>query len=192
MFFNDIYFFVEVADLLNYADDNIVSYTDKDLKSIYEILTQQSEVAIEWFTINQMLANPDKFQAIIIQRNFRNQKITNEFQIRDIDITPEPVVKPLGILLDNKLSFNEYISQVCCKDSHQLIVFSRIGYLYEEATRLLIYKCFIMGHFDYCFLVYYHCGIGNSKKLERIQERALRIVYDDTSSSIHIVLTDCK
>ncbi len=37
--FNDIYFFVEVANLLIYADDNTVSHTDKDLNSIYEILT---------------------------------------------------------------------------------------------------------------------------------------------------------
>ncbi len=70
VFFNDIYFFVEVADLLNYANDSMISHTDKDLKSIYEIHTQQSDVAIEWFTINQMLANPDKFQAMIIQRTF--------------------------------------------------------------------------------------------------------------------------
>ncbi len=54
--------FIKVADLLNYADDNTVSHTDKDLKSIYEILTQPSEVAIEWFTIHQTLANPDKVQ----------------------------------------------------------------------------------------------------------------------------------
>ncbi len=57
---------------MNYADDNTVSHNNKDLKSIYDILTQQSEVAIEWFTINQILANLDKFQAMIIQRNFRN------------------------------------------------------------------------------------------------------------------------
>ncbi len=37
--FNDIYFCVEVADLLNYADDKTLSHTDKNLKSIYEILT---------------------------------------------------------------------------------------------------------------------------------------------------------
>ncbi len=39
-----IYICLLNADLLNYADDITVSHTDKDLKSIYEILTQQSEV----------------------------------------------------------------------------------------------------------------------------------------------------
>ncbi len=36
IFFNDIYFFVQVADLLNYADDNTILHTDKDLKSVYK------------------------------------------------------------------------------------------------------------------------------------------------------------
>ncbi len=52
IFFNDIYFFVEVTDDLNYAGDNTVSHTDEDLKSIYEILTQQSEITKDWLTIN--------------------------------------------------------------------------------------------------------------------------------------------
>ncbi len=94
----------------------------------------------------------------------------------------------LGVLLDNKLSFNDCISQVCCKACHQLNVLWRIGSFFEEATRLLIYKCFIKSHFDYCSLVLYHCGIGNSRKLERIQEHALRFVYDDTSSDYEILL----
>ncbi len=192
IFFNDIYFFVDVADLLNYADDNTVSHTDKDLKSIYEILSQQSEVKIELFTINQMLASPDQFQAMIIERIFWNPTETNEFHIRDTGITPEPVVKRLGVLFDNKLSFNDHISQVCCKASHQLNVLRRIGFFFEEATKLLIYNCFIKSHFDYCSLVWYQCGIENSKKLERIQERALRFVYDDTSLNYEITFTKGK
>ncbi len=95
-----------------------------------------------------MLANPEKFQAMTIQKNCQNPTETNEFHIRDTDITPEPVVKRFGVLLDHKVSFNEHISQLCCKASRQFNVFRRIGSFFEEATRLLIYKCFIKSHFD--------------------------------------------
>ncbi len=77
---------------------------------------------------------------------------------------------------------------MCCKAGCQLNVLRRIGSFIEEATRLLIYKCSIKSHFDYCSLVWYNCGIGNSKKLERIQEHALRFVIDDTSSDYEIPL----
>ncbi len=39
IFCNHIYFFVEVADLLNDADDNTILYTVKDLKYIYDTLS---------------------------------------------------------------------------------------------------------------------------------------------------------
>ncbi len=78
-----------------------------------------------------MIANPDKFQAMLMQTNFRNPTETNEFHIRDTDITPEHVVKYLGVLLDNKLSFNEHVSQVYCKASCQLNVLRRIGSFFD-------------------------------------------------------------
>ncbi len=113
---------------------------------------------------------------MIIKRHFRNPTQTNEFHNRDTDITLEPMVRLLGVLLDNKLYFNEHISQMCCKASLQLNILRIIGSFFEEATRLLIYKRFIKSHFDYCSLVRYQCGIGNSKMLERIQEHALNFV----------------
>ncbi len=105
--------------------------------SIYKILSQQSEVAIEWLIINQMLANPNKIQAMIIQRNFRNPTETNKVHIRDTDITPEPVVNLLGVPLDIKLSFNDHISQLYCKASHLLNVHKRIWSIFEETYQII-------------------------------------------------------
>ncbi len=62
-------------------------------------------------------------------------------------------LKLLAVLLDNKLSYNEHIIQVYCKASRELNVLIRIGSFFEEATRLLIYKCFIKSHFEYCSFV---------------------------------------
>ncbi len=53
-------------------------------------------------------------------------------------MSPEPVVKLLGLLLDNQLSFNDHIRQVSCKAIRQLNVLRRIGSFFKEATRLLI------------------------------------------------------
>ena len=36
-----------------------------------------------------------------------------------------------------------------------------------------------MSNFNYCPLVWHFCGKTNNDELEKIQERALRILYDD-------------
>ena len=52
--------------LNNYADDNSLAYCDPSHEIVRTALQQESEVAINWFTKKDMLANPDKFQAILL------------------------------------------------------------------------------------------------------------------------------
>ena len=47
---------------------------------------------------------------------------------------------------------------------------------------------FIMSHFNYCPLVWHFCGDTNTKKLERIQFRALRFVFLDFESDYATLL----
>ena len=44
-------------------------------------------------------------------------------------------------------------------------------------------KSFVASNFNYCPLVWHFCGVSNSNKMEKIQERCLRIVYKDYDSS---------
>ena len=51
-----------------------------------------------------------------------------------------------------------------------------------------VYRSFIFSLFEYCPVVWIFCTKGNSKKLERIQERALRIIFKDYTSSYDTML----
>ena len=72
IFTNDFLLWIENAELHNFADDNIISCTEKSLEELIKSLTSESEKAVQWFKENMMIVNPDKFQAIIIDR--KNQK----------------------------------------------------------------------------------------------------------------------
>ena len=58
----------------------------------------------------------------------------------------------------------------------------------NERNRLAIFNAFINSNFTYCPLVWMFCGKKNSVKLEKIQERALRIVYNDKISTYYELL----
>ena len=53
---------------------------------------------------------------------------------------------------------------------------------------MAIFRAFIMSHFNYCPLVWHFCGATNTKKLERIQFRALRFVFLDFESDYATLL----
>ena len=72
IFINDLLFFVNEAKLSNFADDNTICAAKRDLNELLRLLEKESEVAIKWFSKNNMAVNPKRFQASIINRQNRS------------------------------------------------------------------------------------------------------------------------
>ena len=129
-----------------------------------------------------MIVNPEKFQAIIIKRD---NHIDQEYilHLKNHKITTKENVKLLGIDIDNKLKFDYHISKICSKASNQLHAISRLeNYLGFKEKQVLI-NSFIYSNFNYCPLIWHFCSAFSIKKIEKIQERALRVLYKDYDSS---------
>ena len=178
--------FVESCNLYNYADDNTVSCSDHSLENVIYKLIKDSLLLIKCFLNNKMKANPEKFQAIAVGEQTRNEDIT--FNLENNVIKCEENVKLLGVTLDFQLNFNTHVSNICKKASKQLNVLKRIGKHLCKLGKLNIYHSFILSNFNYCPLTWHFCGEANTKKIEKIQERALRFIYSDYSSSYESLL----
>ena len=66
-----MYLWISKTDLLNFVDDNTISAAENTIKKLIFTLEQNCQAAIDWFRINKMIANPDKFQAIVVKKNCR-------------------------------------------------------------------------------------------------------------------------
>ena len=44
-------------------------------KTLLDILEKESETAIKWFQQNQMIVNPDEFQAVVLGRHKQKEKL---------------------------------------------------------------------------------------------------------------------
>ena len=94
-----------------------------------------------------MIANPDKFKAIIIYKDRRDMSGT-KLTINNAEILPEKEVTLLGIDIDNRLSFDDYISTICKKNGK---------YFKCARTRKQIYcwpeKMIFCGKYLYCLIL---------------------------------------
>ena len=133
-----------------------------------------------------MKANPSKFQAISFGKR-GTRDITN-FTFENTTIHCENSVVLLGIEIDHSLTFNTHIANICKKSARQLAVLKRLGHLLTRQGKLAIFKSFITSNFNYCPLIWHFCSQSSTKKLEKIQERALRFIYNDYSSTHHDLL----
>ena len=96
----------------NFSDDNNLSAWGETLSKLIGTLEFESIITIDWFTKNNMIINPEKFQAIILDKKKSN--LTNILlTIDNQTIKSVPAVELLGIHLDDKLNFNLHISNIC-------------------------------------------------------------------------------
>ena len=122
--------FINRATLHNYADDNALDYFSKTLLNSIEVIEEEAGVALTWLKQNQMIANPEKFHALLIRKDQTNTRGEN-FDIQGKTIKSEnTVIKLLGIQLNYKLNFEQHISEICSKAASQLNVLKRVKTIY--------------------------------------------------------------
>ena len=55
-------------------------------------------------------------------------------------------------------------------------------------AKFQLYKSAILPNLTYCHLVWHFCKASDARKLERVQERALRAVYNDRNATYEEIL----
>ena len=186
--------FVEKTDICNFADDNIIYSCAKSVSDVIENLKSDLKIALNWFKDNQMMANPGKFQFMILSKNTINQSIA----INNKTIESLKSVKLLGLTIDNKLNFGIHINNICKVASAKNKRSERIRSRLKLSQTKILYNSFTLSQLNYCCLVSMFCSKTLQNKINQIQKGALRIVHNepnlnldkvvelDESASIHI------
>ena len=94
-------------------------------------------------------------------------------------LTQKKTVKLLGVKLDNQLSFDHPISELCKKAATQLDVQRRLKQFIGFEERKILVQSFIHYNLNYCPLVWHFSSAKSLQKVEKIQERALGFLFND-------------
>ena len=138
-----------------------------------------------------MIANPDKFKAIILSKvKLNTNNITFNFKGQNISTKEE--IDLLGITIDNKLTFETHISRLCRKAAGQLNALKQLSYYIPVGTCKILVEAFIFSNFNYFPVVWYFSTAKQMNKIERIQERALRFINNDSHSDYLTLLSKNK
>ena len=98
------------------------------------------------------------------------------------------MAKLLGVTIDNELKFDKYVAEICAKANRKLNLLLRLSKFLCLDKQRTLFKSFIEAQFKYCPLIWMFCSPNSNKKINRLHERALRLVYDNYSSSFETLL----
>ena len=83
--------------------------------------------------------------------------------------------------------FHQHVSIVCRKAGARLRILQRLSSYIDEHYRMTIFRSFVL--INYCSLVWnFCCEAAHTSKMERIQFRALKYIYNDVSTSYEELL----
>ncbi len=183
IFMNDLFLFIRCCELINYADDNFLSKNACTIEILMESLKIDGENALKWFKINFMEANPTKLQFMLMKCITCKEPLPDSIEVANTIVSRTNNVKLLGITVDDKLKFDIHINNICKKAVRQINVMYRFRGIFDLKEREKIHNTFILANFNYCPIVWHFCGKTSIRKIEKVQERALRFLHNDKISS---------
>ena len=91
--------------------------------------------------------------------------------------------KLLGVKIDNKLTFDYHVFNMCKKANRKINALARIAPFINLNKRRILMNSFFRSQFNYCPLIWMCHNRTNNRKINRLHERCLRIIYNDKQSS---------
>ena len=162
---------------MSYADHNTPYVRSENIDVTLEKLEEVGKILFQWLSDNFLKANADKCHLILSTDEPFSINIDNEV------IKNSSNKKLLGINLNNSLGFDAHVANICSRVSKKLHALARISQYMSIHKRRMTMKAFIASEFGYCPLVWMFHSRKLNSRVNKLHERALRIVYQDYASS---------
>ena len=163
-----------------YADDTSISIAASSLPELESALNTELTYLHEWLNVNKLSLNIAKTELMLIGSRQRLSATTTghslTVQIKGHEIDRVPHTKSLGVHIDQNLSWSKHVNETAKMVSSGIGALKRLRPFICEDTAILLYRALIEPYFDYCCPVW--DGLSNelADKLQKLQNRAIRVI----------------
>ena len=137
------------------------------------------------FANNQTIASDDKFHLML-----SSPEEDAAIQIGESRIKRAKIKELLLIHIDYKLKFDTHVDTVCKKAHRKSTALSRITNHMELPKRRILRNAFFKAQFNYCPIIWMFHSRNLNNKINRLNERCLRIIYNDKHSNFEKLLNE--
>ena len=193
LYINDMPLIIPGVKVCMYVDDTTIDlYVSGNSKEVIESKLQTALNSLTlWCNSNKMVINATKSHSMLVcnpqKRNFIRD-VTLNLKVCNETLSCVNSMKILGVIVDNSPLWKEQVSQICVKLSRLTACLRQIKYCLNKKNRLLFYNSYFLPVLDYCNVVWGRCGKSQMDKLLRLQKCILRMVLDDCTAPINILL----
>ena len=181
---NDLFYLFSLTDVCNIADDTTLYACDMDIGSLIYRLENDTLSAINWFEANFMKINADKCHFLLSGKSTQ----WHWAQVGDEKVWESSYEVLLGLTIDKSLKFDMHLNVICKKVGQKISALARLIHLVPLEKKKILMRSFIESQFAYCPLIWMFCSRSMNNRINRLHERALRVVYNDYVNSFESLL----
>ena len=161
-----------------YADDTTVTFIADDTDSLELQINKELECLNKWLVVNKLSLNVSKTEFMLVTTRQKRAFINDALSI---NINGKPIrqvktAKMLGLHIEETLSWTKQVEFIYKKVSPLLGLLNRVRNYVDLDTLVNIYKGLIQPHLEYGCVVWDGLDKGLAIKLQRLQNRAARII----------------
>ena len=173
-----------------FADDlkiyNVI-HSDRDVQA----LQSDIDALHKWCTLNTMSLNSDKCFAINFSRKLSSS--IPKYMLNNINLALKPVVKDLGILLDNKLSFRSHYDFIVNKANRSLGAVKRHCRGFRNiATLSTLYVSNVRSILEYGCLIWSPYYRTHEGRIESVQIKFINFIKSRLPSFVRQDIALCR
>ena len=168
-----------------FADDTQIATSSDDIKVITETLNRDLNNVADWLSANKLTLNNSKTEYMIIGSKKRLSQVTADpaINVGNLEIKRVETTKSLGLMIDESLTWTAQVEHISKKVTSGLAILRRLRDTVEFNTLITIYQSIIQPYFDYCAQVWGCLGKTLAAKLQKLQNRAFRIITRENYST---------
>ena len=168
-----------------YADDTCLYFQSKDLSRVNEALNEDLSHLDAWLVSNKLSLNVAKTKSILVSTKAKRKTLNKSNQnlqvnINGMELEVVSKIKLLGVLLDNSLDWKEQVQAVSLKVSRGLGILKHAKKFLPFSALTSLYTSIVEPHFRYCYSVWGCAGTTEINRLQKLQNRAARIVTNSS------------
>ena len=181
-----------LTDSSLFADDTMMQCSGPTISRINASLQKDIDTIHSWFTNNRLKSIIDKSCIMYIGSQKRLQNCLINTNTLDIPVVGGDNLnildsyKYLGLNIDPSLTWNNHINELCTKPGKRLGILHRLSIILPKNSLQPIYFSLVQSVIDYGITIWGRTTENNLQKIQRFQNRAVRICsgyYNYTISS---------
>ena len=190
LFINDLPLCCPSGKVRIFADDTTIFFHSDSIENIIETASIIMTQLTRWFNANKLTLNAEKSSFTLFRSGRKKiSNIPDYIEFLDNQIRRTTHIKFLGVTIEENLSWNLHINEICNKLKRLFHIFYNIrDYLSKENIKT-IYYTLIYSRIKYGITLFSQAGSSKLKKIQTLQNQLLKVLlkkeYRYSTNELH-------